>query len=163
MPDNSPKLTLENVRLIYRNFSGRPGPFNQEGDRNFCAILPEDLAMKMKGDGWNIRQTKPRESEDEEETIPGEYYLPVKVGYNYRPPRITQITSVSKTDITEDIVGTLDWVDIVTTDITIAGSHWENPLPDGPTIKAYLRTMYITIDEDELDRKYATSNHPQEG
>lgn len=163
MPDNSPKLTIEEVPIIYRNFSGRPGPYNQEGDRNFCAVLPEELALKMRSDGWNIRQTTPRENDDEEETPEGLYYVPVKVAYNFRPPQITQITSVGRTRITEDIVGTLDWVDIINVDITIAGSIWDNPKPGGPTLKAYLRNMYITIDEDELDRKYAVADHPGEG
>jgi hypothetical protein len=110
MPDNSPKVTLENVRLIYRNFSGREGRFNKEGERQFCAILPEELAGKMLQDGWNIK------------------------------------------------VGSLDWVDVLNCDLVARGRDWDNPVAGGPTITAWLQTMYITIDEDELDRKYAISD-----
>lgn len=151
MPDNAPKATLENVRIIFRNFTGRETQINQPGDRNFCAILPEPLAAKMLTDGWNVKHLKPQE-DDEGEV--GEPYLPVKVGYKFRPPKIIQITSVNRTNITEDIVGTLDWVDILNVDITVRGYHWE--MPSGTSgLKAYLQSMYITIDEDELDRKYA--------
>jgi hypothetical protein len=162
MPDNSPKVTLENVRLIYRNFSGREGRFNKEGERQFCAILPEELAGKMLQDGWNIKRLKPRDqdedADDAENAVEGEPYLPIKVGYKFRAPRITQITSTNRTPITEDMVGSLDWVDVLNCDLVARGRDWDNPVAGGPTITAWLQTMYITIDEDELDRKYAISD-----
>lgn len=154
MPNDMPKVTLENVRIIFRNFTGRENQINQAGDRNFCAILPEELADKMRNDGWNIKRLKPQEDEDAQV---GESYLPVKVGYKFRPPKIIQITSVNRTNITEDMVGTLDWVEVLNVDITVRGYRWE--MPNGTSgLKAYLQSMYITIDEDELDRKYAQAD-----
>ena len=46
MPAND-VLVMEGVRLIFRNFTGREGQFNQEGARNFGVVLPEDLAEVM--------------------------------------------------------------------------------------------------------------------
>lgn len=141
--------TLENVRVAFRNFSGKEGRFNREGDRNFCIFLDDDIAKQMEKDGWSIRWLQPR---DEYETAQG--YIQVALGYNTRgrPPRVVMVTSRGKSTLDEDMVGILDWADIVSADAIINPSHWE---VNGKTgVKAYLRSLYVTIEEDELELKY---------
>lgn len=149
MPKIQP-ATLENVRIIFRNFEGKEGQYNRAGDRNFAVVLPWEVADAMAADGWNVKYPKPRGDEEEDNREP---YLPVTVGFKGRPPRIVTITSRGRTELTEDNVDILDWVDIANVDLVIRPYEWEVNGRSG--VKAYLKSMYVTIDEDELDRKYA--------
>src|SRR6478752_4127108 len=69
-------VTVENARLFFKNFSGKEGPYNREGDRNFCCELPEDVAEAMTRDGWNVRYSKPQDEGDE-----GSPYIQVTVRF----------------------------------------------------------------------------------
>src|SRR5690606_5920013 len=83
-------VTLENVRIMFRNFEGREQTYNKAGDRNFCIALTQDIAEAMKQDGWNVKQAKPREEDDAPQD-----YIQAKLGYGGkgRPPRVVIITS----------------------------------------------------------------------
>ena len=50
--------TLNDVQIRFRNFSGNQGQYNALGQRNFCALLPEDTAEAMARDGWNVKYLK---------------------------------------------------------------------------------------------------------
>jgi hypothetical protein len=151
MPQDNTVL-MEGVRIIFRNFAGKEGQYNREGDRNFGVILDEATAQKMAEDGWNIKWLKPRE-EDEEDS-PEQAWLPVSVKYDAgRPPRIVLITSRGRTNLDESEVVMLDWADITNVDMIVRPYEWNVSGKTG--IKAYLQSMYVTIDEDPLERKYA--------
>ena len=144
-------VLMEGVRIIFRNFSGKEGQYNREGDRNFGVILPEDIAEAMLADGWNIKYLKPREEDEEETETP---WLAVSVNYDKgRPPAIFQITSRGRTALDEKTVENLDWADITNVDLIVRPYFWEVSGRSG--IKAYLQSMYVTIEEDPLQRKYA--------
>lgn len=149
---DSNNVVMEEVSIIFRNFAGKETDFNREGDRNFCVLLNEEIAQAMAEDGWNIKMLKPREDADEGE--PEQAYLPVKMKFDKgKPPKIVQITSRGPTNLGEDEVEMLDWVDILNVDLIVRPYHWN---VNGKTgISAYLQSMYVTIDEDYLDRKYA--------
>jgi len=148
-------VIMEGVRIIFRNFSGKEGQYNREGDRNFAVLLDEKTAELMDADGWNVKVLKPRE-DDEEEAAP-QPYLPVAVNFRGRPPRIVLITSRNRTTLDESQVETLDWVDILNVDLIVRPYEWT---VNGKTgIKAYLQSMYITIEEDPLEQKYAELDH----
>lgn len=144
-------ITLENVSLLFRNFTGEERPYNKQGERNFCIILPPDIAQAMTRDGWNIKQAKPRE--DEQEVPP--YYVQAKLGYGGkgRPPRVVIITSRGRNTLTQSQVSMLDWAEIEVCDVIIRPYNWDVQGNQG--ITAYVQTMYVTIREDDLDRKYA--------
>ena len=143
------QLTIEDAQIIFRNFEGKEGQYNRKGDRNFAVIIPSaDLADQMLADGWNIKFLEPRDEGDL--PVP---YLQVTVNFQSRPPRIVMITSHSRTNLTEDTVETLDWADILTVDLIINPYEWN---VNGKTgVKAYLKSLYVTIQEDELELKYA--------
>lgn len=145
-PDNS--VTIEDARIAFRNFAGKEGQYNREGDRNFAVLLDKDIAELMLKDGWNVKYLRAREEGDEQQP-----YISVSVSYKGRPPRIVLITSRGRTPIGEDMVEVLDWVDIETVDLILNPYEWNVGGRGG--IKAYLKTMYLTVAEDELDRKYA--------
>ena len=39
MPANDNTVLMEGVRIIFRNFAGKEGQYNREGDRNFAVLL----------------------------------------------------------------------------------------------------------------------------
>jgi hypothetical protein len=144
-------VLVEDATIIFRNFQGMARDFNSEGDRNFSVILPKDLALKMKADGWRVKQLKPR-GEDEE----GDYHIKVKLNYRTgRPPRVVLITSKNRTELGQDEVAIVDAIDIKKVDVLFNG--WWSDMQDGG-FSAYLKTIFITVNEDELELKYAQEN-----
>lgn len=150
MADDVETFMIEDARLVFRNFAGKEGQFNREGDRNFAVILDDETAKVMLNDGWNVKFLASRE-EGEEDTP----YIQVSVGFKNKPPRIVMITSTSRTHLNEDSVAVLDWAEVRICDLIARAYHWD---VNGKTgIKAYLQSMFITIEEDALERKYAVA------
>lgn len=128
---------------------GKEGQYNRAGDRNFAVIIPDDkLAKDMLKDGWNVRYLEPREEGDEPTP-----YISVAVNFNNRPPRIVMLTSRARTNLTEDTVEVLDWANIQSVDVICRAYEWTVNGKSG--IKAYLQSLFVTIEEDYLERKYA--------
>lgn len=105
MPPNDGTVLMEGVRIIFRNFAGKEGMYNREGDRNFAVLLDDEVANAMAADNWNVKWLRPRD--DEEEQSP-QAYLPVSVNFKGRPPRIVVITSRGRTNLDESQVEMLD-------------------------------------------------------
>lgn len=142
-------IVMEDVRIVFRNFAGREGQFNREGDRNFSVLLDDDKLVKdLEADGWNVKYLKAREEGDTEQP-----YLQVSVNFDGRPPRVTMITSRGRTNLGEREVEMLDWADIRTCDLIVRPYHWNVNGRSG--IKAYLQSIFVTIEEDELELKYS--------
>ncbi|MET0785767.1 MAG: hypothetical protein ABWY25_03600 [Paenisporosarcina sp.] len=151
MSDQAKTFMVEDARIIFRNFAGKEGQYNREGDRNFAVVLPEDVAKKMHKDGWNVRYLEGREEGD-----PDTPYISVAVNFNNRPPRVVLLTSTTRTPLDEKSVDVLDWADIKTADLIARGYDWTVNGKSGT--KAYLQSLFITIEEDALERKYATED-----
>ena len=79
--------------------------------------------------------------------------MQVAVSYKNRPPKVVLISSKGQTLLDEDKINMLDWAEIENVDLTINPSRWDVNGRKG--IKAYLRSIYVTIVEDELDQKYS--------
>jgi hypothetical protein len=144
--------TLENVDLIFRNFSGEARKFNPAGQRNFCIKLPDDIAEQMTRDGWTtIKHLAPKEEGDTEQA-----FIKVKVNYaSGRPPRATLVTSRNKTMLGEREVDMLDVAEAKQVDVIITPYRREDPDTGEVTVSAYLKSIYFILEEDELDIKYA--------
>jgi hypothetical protein len=122
--------------------------YNREGDRNFGVLLDEQLAKEMSEDGWNVKWLKPRE-----EGEPEQAYIQVSVNFKGRPPRVVMISSRGRTNLGEHEVELLDWADISTADLIMRPYEWA--VNDKHGIKAYLQSIFVTIEEDALELKYA--------
>lgn len=148
MSRNDGTVLLENVRILFRNFAGKEGKYNREGDRSFAVLLEDDLANQMETDGWNVKWLKPNDDYADPQA-----YLPVAVFFGLYPPRINLITGRGRTPLHESEIELLDWVDIRMVDLVIRPNNWSINGKTGK--KAYLKTMYVTIEEDPLDAKYS--------
>lgn len=143
-------LVIEGGRLIFRNFTGKGDQFNREGDRNFNVVIEDEtVAQKLANEGWNIKIRPPREEGDE-----ALYRLPVKVNFNSDfPPKVWLVTRNANTLLSEETIGNLDFAEIKNVDMIITPYFWEVNGKSG--VKAYLKTMYVTLEEDVFAEKYA--------
>jgi len=148
MTDKPLTFKIEDATLMYKNFEGREQQYNLKGVRGFSVVVPPDLAEALLHDGWNVKETKVREEGD----IPL-LHVPVAVNFNIKPPSIWLVSSRGRTPITEETVEMLDWANIKNVDLICRSFRWESNGKTG--LKAYLQTMYVTLEEDELDQKYA--------
>jgi len=154
---NDKNVVLEDVRLVFKNFEGREGKYNREGDRSFSVVLNDEEADAMLVDGWNVKRKPPREEGEENFN-----HLPIAVSFKGRPPRLVLITFVSdgeggmtpkRTQLDEELCEMFDYADAALIDIIIRPYPWSVSGKNG--IKAYLHAIYMTLNTDALEQKYA--------
>lgn len=142
-------IIIENARILFRNFSGEETRYNPKGNRNFCLLIDDpQLCEDLVRDGWNVKYLQPMHEGDDRQP-----YLQVKVAYGAIPPKVILISGRTKTALTEESIGALDWAEIENVDIIVRPYNWE---VNGKTgVKAYLKTMYVTIAQDSFEEKYS--------
>lgn len=156
MATENRNVTMMGVTIIFRNFQGKEGKYNKPGQRNFGVLLDPKIAEELLADDWNVKFLNPRDEEEEQNP---QAWLPVEAKYDGgRPPKIELITAggTKKRKLEEDEVEDIDWLSpsqILNVDMIVRGWHWEQSGRSG--VKAFLQSMYITIEEDELEQKYA--------
>ena len=141
------KIRIEDARIGFKNFSGKEGKYNPAGRRNFCVFLETDLALRLEEDGWNVRWLEPRDEDDARQP-----YLSVDVSFKNFPPKIVLISSNGQTILDETSVNILDWSENKLIDLVIKPYNWDVNGKQG--VKAYVESMYVTIVEDEFEKKY---------
>jgi len=141
-------LNIEDAHIMFRNFSGKESKYNTKGNRNFCVLIDDvKYVKKLRKDGWNVRTLAARDDDDEDR-----YYLQVALNFKYMAPKVLMITRHKKTSLTEETIDSLDYADIAHIDMVLRPYQWS---VNGSTgIKAYLKAMYVTIEEDDFAEKY---------
>ena len=140
-------ISIEGARIGFRNFSGVAGKFNAKGNRNFCVFLDFELGEVLEQDGWNVRWLDPRDEDEARQA-----YLQVALNYGTFPPNVVLITKAGKSLLDADTINILDWADITNVDIIIRPYNWEFNGKTG--VKAYVKSMYVTLAEDDFEGKY---------
>lgn len=145
-------VSLENVKIGFRNFEGREGMYNKKGERSFAVFLDKHTADELAAEGWNVKYPKEdvnRIDPDEEVRDP---YLQVSVGFDFYPPNVFIISNGNPTKLSEDEVSMLDWAEIENVDLVLRPYEWSVNRNSG--IKAYLKSGYFTIVVDRFAQKY---------
>lgn len=142
-------IEIENARILFRNFSGEATRYNPVGNRTFCVLIDEPgMDEELIRDGWNIKYLDPLHDGDDPQP-----YLQVKVSYGTIPPKIVQICGGKQVLLNEETIRNLDSAEIEHVDLVIRPYNWE---VNGKTgVKAYLKTMWVTIQQDRFEEKYS--------
>ena len=149
-------LQIDEARIIYRNFSGAPSKFNREGDRNFAVVInDEEIKDALIEEGWNVKIKAPREEGDDPFM-----YLPVKVKFNERGPKVYLKSGKATNRLDEESIDCLDHVDIVSVDMDIRPYDWEVQGKTGRT--AYLQSIWVTQEVDRFADRFAEEEYPEE-
>lgn len=148
MSNNRPEnLVIEDAKLIFRNFAGREGKYNKDHKKTFGVMInPEDVE-NLRNVGWNVKELLPRTPDEEPR-----YYITAQARFDNFPPKVILITQKAKTPLDGESVASLDYAEIRTVDLILSPSYWEYGGKSGYT--AYLKTMYVAIEEDEFAAKY---------
>lgn len=149
-------LQIDDARIIYRNFSGAPSKFNREGDRNFAVVIDdEDICDALVNDGWNVKIKPPREEGDNPFM-----FLPIKIKFNDRGPRVYLKTGRNVNKLDEETVSMLDNIDILSVDLDVRPYDWEVNGKEGRT--AYLQSMQVEQEIDRFAERFAEEEYPEE-
>jgi len=143
-------VTIENAQITWKNFSGEQRMYNNAGDRNFAIILDLDQASALADMGYKVKISEATEE------YPARAVLPVKIKYTERSkPRIKMLIQQGTKQVTldEDSLFALDYANIEKVDAIVRANQYDWNGKQGVT--NYLNALYVTIREDELERKYA--------
>lgn len=152
---------FQDAKLIFKNFKGEEGMYNRDGSRGFSVLLSPELAAELAAEGWTVKYLKPRPDDDPNEPL--QAHLPVNVSYKIKPPHIVMLTSGPRQEIGEDMVEMLDWADMAKVDFTVNPYNWvmhEGTPNETRGVSAYLKSMFVTINEDPLEKLYANTGLP---
>lgn len=151
-----PNINIQDARLIFRNFGGKPSDYNREGERNFGVLLDPEIAQKLTEDGWNVKHLRPRNEEEEENP---QAWLSVKIRFTPYPPIACLITPKGKVKLDEETIDQLDWSRIRHCDLVIRPYSYPPTGGRPGGIAAYLKSIYVEVDMDPVDEAYASMDY----
>lgn len=148
-------LSFRGAKLTFCNFSGKPTKIDtQGGTREFGVVLDRETADRLSEEGWNVKSYLSKYADPGDEPT---LYLPVEIRFNPFPPNIWFITSRNRTRLVEGTVGMLDGMldDIRNVNLVVRPYNWGPNARGESGVKAYVKNMYIEIEEDEFFDQYA--------
>lgn len=151
------QVTLQDARLLFRNFAGEKKLYNEGGKRNFAIPLEEALAKDLINLGWNVKGKDRENDQGQMETL---YHLPVTVKLDGKIKPILWLIvndadgEPKKSPLDEDTIAMLDWAEFDTVDVILRPYNW-GPIQGNYGVTAYLKTGYFWLHQDDLEKKYA--------
>lgn len=161
LENNNLKIeNLSNSNIIFRNFSGRAGTYNKEGEQKFTLVInsPED-AQRIASYGWNVKIRPPRNDGDEPFCT-----LEVRIRWDiprFRPKAVKMFTRNGSVRIDETSIKNFDNVEFETVDLVLRPHLWSRPGGQSG-ISAQLVEMYARIQEGVLESKWAEEESPDD-
>jgi len=147
-------LQIDDATIVYRNFSGAASKYNRAGDRNFAVVIENEAdADQLAEFGWNVKVKPPREEGDAPFM-----YLPVKVKFNDRGPKVYLQTGKKRNVLDEEMISCLDDIDILSVDLDIRPYDWtiQEGTPNEKSGRtAYLQSIHVTQQVDRFAERYA--------
>lgn len=156
-------LMIDDARICYKNFSGKPTPFNKAGGvREFHLVIPnediKDTLLNNKsrdGASWNVRIKDPRE-EGEAPFL----HMKVNVRFNEFGPKVYLVTGGRQHRLDEEDVGILDNMDIASVDMDIRPN---DTVVQGVAYRtAYLQSIRVHQRIDRFEADMRESEWPEE-
>ena len=148
-------ISIENTNFIWRtNFSGDPERDSFGSDaRQANIIIPDyDQAMQLLEEGFNVKQTKPKEGE--EEGFEPTYFVPIKVNYDTPwPPKIWLVSGdADPVLLDEESVDIIDKSYVLNVNAIL--NPYQNPRTGSSSL--YVRTMYVEqdVEDDPFASRY---------
>lgn len=147
MEENKRPVVIENTKFIFMtNFSGDPERSGKYASTQRTAniIIPdEELANDLRDEGFKVKQTRPRDGE-EDDFVPT-YFVTIKVNYNVKYPPVIKLVSGDSNPVTldEDTIDTLDHIRIDKVNVVLNKRFTDM----GNTL--WVRTMYVWQDVDD--------------
>lgn len=151
-------LEFNDARIVYRNFSGAPSKFNQNGERSFSIVIgngfldgkemgSDEISDVLEADGWHVKRKPPVEEGEEPFNT-----LPVKVKFGAgRNPAIYLDDGENIKLIDEDLVSMIDDLNVSSVDMDIRPYNWTMGNNSGVT--AYLQSMCVKFIPDRFARR----------
>ena len=118
-------------------------------------INDEEIKDALIEEGWNVKIKAPREEGDEPFM-----YLPVKVKFNERGPKVYLKSGKATNRLDEESIDCLDHIDIVSVDMDIRAYDWSVNGKTGRT--AYLQSIWVTQEVDRFADRFAEEEYPEE-
>jgi hypothetical protein len=131
-------------KMIWRNFEGKLGRFNAEGQKNFNIVLDKEGAEFLMDEGFKVKFKEPKIEGEE-----GIYTLKINVNFGgYKAPEIWMKNNHGNTQLNKDDVKILDWADIVEYFLVF------NPNIKPDSMTAYLDKLLCTVQESEYESQF---------
>ena len=151
-----PKIKLENTRFIYKtNFAGKENDFGNDSRQANVVINDQAVLDYLLAQGYNVKETKPRDEEDDQ-FIP-EYFVVVKVNYDSEyPPEIYLVEGTCEPVLLDaNTVGQIDLSYIKNVDVELG--QYENQKTGKKSL--WVNLMYVEKHEssDPFKHKYGNS------
>lgn len=148
-------VSIEGTRFIFRtNFSGDPerDSFGSSARKANIMIPDEQQALELRDEGFNIKQTKPREGE-EEDFVP-KYFVSISLNYDSEwPPKVYLVTGKNMPVLLdEESIGILDKIYVTNVDVVLNPYHNQRTGRNS----LYVKTMYVEqdVEDDPFAAKY---------
>lgn len=148
-------ITIDKTRFIFKtNFAGDPTKERYRSTTRYGNIvIDEDLAMDLRRDGFNVRETSPRDTDGPD--FKPEYFIKAVAKYDGPYPPKIYLVSGDSDPVLLDKESLVDIDRARIAKVRVVLSPWMNEETRKGSF--YIRTMYVEqdIESDPFARDYA--------